>query len=127
MKKHNDTMYELRSGFDFGKMTIRQLKERGEEVPTFAYDRTLELADQIISMQDGDEHNDGVVRMTMAFTETEWRTIQQALLAANTFSMNTLRNPDAPKYAKEQAKADGLARGDLIDKIDAKRQQYFGK
>ena len=49
--KHLDKEYELRSGLDFGKMTIRQYKERGEAVPAFVYERVIEIAEQIIAMQ----------------------------------------------------------------------------
>ena len=126
MKKHFDTMYELRSGLEYGKMVIDQHKEKEEAVPACVYERTLEIAEKIIDLQN-DEHTDGQERMTMALTFEEWRMIQQALLAANKFSLDTMRNPNAPDYAKEQAKDTGLARSAMHDKIQAKREKVFGR
>lgn len=126
MKKHIDTMYELRTGLDYGKMVIKDHKDKSEAVPAFVYERTLEIAEKIIAMQN-DECTDGQERMTMALTAEEWSTIQQALLAANKFSLDTMRNPHAPDWAKEQAKNTGLTRSALFDKIQEKREKVFGR
>ena len=126
MKKYFSTAFELRTALDYGKMLIEQHKEKEEAVPACVYERTLELAEQIIDLQN-DGHTDKQERMTMAFTFEEWRMIQQALLAANKFSLDTMRNPNAPDYAKEQAKDTGLARSALHDKIQEKREKVFGR
>ena len=51
MKNNAETMSELMSGLNFGKEAIRQCKERGEAVPEFVYERTIEIAEKLIALQ----------------------------------------------------------------------------
>lgn len=42
------TIAELRSAINFGKDAVAEYKARNEEVPSFIYDRIIELQEELI-------------------------------------------------------------------------------
>lgn len=49
------TIVEIRSAIAFGKEVIEQYKSRNEEIPSFVYERIIELQEQLISIMSSEE------------------------------------------------------------------------
>lgn len=45
------TVEELKAAYEWGKETIRQMRDAGEKIPEFMYERLLEIADRIVEAE----------------------------------------------------------------------------